>query len=192
MKKTLTLLFSLVIILGCSSESGSSEEDLEFDYYMRFEIPNNFSYDGFASFDKYINNDGSLDYEITGFLKRVGSNPIFEQDGIPFFIDFTLDNEIQVNQVIEIQNLDSPSGSFPYNNNNFSTPEFCSLQLEYQPSSTGFLKITQITEDYVKGEFKFYNLKNSGGTNLFTFEPCPDYPSQQNYNIVNGVFKALR
>jgi hypothetical protein len=193
MKKIFIQFFILTILLGCSSDSSNSEDDLDLDYFMRFEIPNNFNYkESITIVSEYLNNDGSINYNFTAILKRVGSNPLFEQDVITFDIDFTLDNEIQVNQIIQIQNLNSIGGSFPYNNNNFSAPEFCALELESQPSSTGFVKITQITEDYIKGEFEFYNLKNSGGTNPLTSEPCPNYPNQQNYNIVNGSFKALR
>jgi hypothetical protein len=193
MKNIFTLLFSVIIISGCSSDSANPDDDLNFDSYMRFEIPNNFNYEGTPTIiSEYTNNNGSFDYEISGFIERVGNNSLFDQDIIPFYIDFTLSNEIQVNQVIQIQNLDSQGGSFPYNNNNFSYPEFCSLELQTQPSSTGFVKITQITEGYIKGEFEFYNLKNFGGTNPLTSEPCPNYPNQQNYNIVNGSFKALR
>jgi hypothetical protein len=123
-------------------------------------------------------------------MSRVGNNPLFEQDAISFQMSFTLTNEIQVNQIIQINNLE-PSGDFPYNNENFHIMNFCALELEKQQSSTGFLKITEITEDYIRGEFEFNNLKNYGGVNPLTSQPCPNYPSQQNYNIINGNFTAF-
>jgi hypothetical protein len=185
---SILVLFIVFLFLGCSSESNDLIDDT--DIVMRFEIPNNFIYEGVPLTDKYINNDGSIDYSIDGLMSRVGNNPLFEQDAISFQMSFTLTNEIQVNQIIQINNLE-PSGDFPYNNENFNIMNFCALELEKQQSSTGFLKITEITEDYIRGEFEFNNLKNYGGVNPLTSQPCPNYPSQQNYNIINGNFTAF-
>lgn len=184
------LVLTIVSIsISCSSESDNLIDDT--DIFISFEIPNNFSYNGVPSFEKYINNDGSIDYSISGLMQRVGSNPLFNQDGISFDIQFTLDDEIQVNQIIQIENLES-YGRFPYNNDNFYLTDLCALELNTQPTSTGFLKIIEITEDYIKGEFEFNNLKDDGGINPLTSQPCPDYPSQQNYSIINGSFTAFR
>lgn len=187
---SILVLFIIHLFIGCSSESNDLIDDT--DIVMSFEIPNNFNYEGVPLTDKYINNDGSIDYSIDGLMYRLGNNPIFEQDAISFQMSFTLPNEIQVNQIIQINNLEL-FGWFPYNNDNFNNlnSTLCSLELEKQQSSTGFLKITEITEDYISGEFEFNNLKNNGGINQLTSQPCPNYPSQQNYNIINGSFTAF-
>ncbi|WP_297868492.1 hypothetical protein [uncultured Flavobacterium sp.] len=187
---SILVLFIIHLFIGCSSESNDLIDDT--DIVMNFEIPNNFNYEGVPLTDKYINNDGSIDYSISGLVQRVGSNPLFQQDSyVELSMGFTLDSEIQVNQIIQIQNFNSIGGRFPYNDNNFSGIDFCALELEKQQSSTGFLKITEITEDYIRGEFQFNNLNNTGGVNPLTSQPCPNYPSQQNYNIINGSFTAF-
>lgn len=186
------LILTTLFFIGCSKDA-IDELNSYNKLGLKFEIPNNFNYQqSISSFTEYINNNGSIDYSVEGLMQRVGNNPLFDQDLIVFSIDFTLVNEIQVNQIIKIQNLNSVGGRFPYSNNNFSLITECALELEKQPSSTGFVKITEITEGSISGEFEFLNLKNVGGTNLFNYEPCPNYPGQQNYNIVKGSFKALR
>ena len=90
--------------------------------------------------------------------------------------------------------INSFSVFLPYSiDGNYSqTSNFCnSLQLEQRLSSTGFVKITQITDQYIYGEFQLNNLLNVGGTSLFG-NSCPNYPVQQNYNILNGTFQAFK
>lgn len=194
MKKGFYLLLVVVstLFLGCNSEDNSNSYD---NGNLNFEIENVFSFknsDIGCEFITYINNNGTKTYTISSLIERVGNNPIFEQDLINFEFEFTQVGDIQVGQTIAINNMDNFTFLLPYNNNNFtySINTICDkLELVKQSSSFGQIIITQITDDFVFGTFVFNNLSNIGGENVFG-TPCPNYTSQQNFNIINGSFKG--
>jgi hypothetical protein len=190
------------ILFGCSADDTSSEDDSNLGY-LKFGVQGGFNYEtaeelgwNDCQFDVNLNNDGTKKYTIISAIKRVGNNPLFEQDLILVNFEFDLNEDIQINQIIPIENIsdgvidNNLNLTLPYDNDNYDYIG-CNLELEKQSTSTGFLKITQITNDYVYGEFQFSNLQNLGGYNLFGTQ-CQNYPTQQNYNIVNGTFKALK
>lgn len=204
MKKVfyLLLIITSTLFLGCSSEDASSEDGSNLGY-LKFGVQGGFDFETVSELgwndcqlSVEINNNGTKKYTIGSPVKRVGSNPLFEQDFIMINFQFDSDEDIQVNQVIPIQNISDASSdnyltlNLPYNNNNYDLTG-CNLELEKQLTSVGFLKITQISNDFVYGEFQFSNLQNLGGEDLLGNQ-CQNYPSQQNYNIINGTFKAIK
>lgn len=198
MKKGFIFLVVIVstFFLSCSSEDAENINDFDLGN-LNFELQNVFNFrntDLGCDFNKYVNNNGTNTFTIHSFIERVGNNPIFEQDLIDFNFEFTQVGEIQLGQTIAINNMDNFTFSLPYNNNNFtySINSICDkLELDKQSSSFGQIIITQITDDFVFGTFVFNNLSNIGGENVFG-TPCQNYPSQQNYNIINGTFKAMK
>jgi hypothetical protein len=113
---------------------------------------------------------------------------------ITIVFEFDLNGDIQVNQMVQIENISDPmigdDLDLPYNNDNYD-PTGCNLELKKQSTSTGFIKVTKITNDFVYGEFQFSNLRNLGLRDL-NLTACQKYPTQQNYNIINGTFKASK
>lgn len=203
MKKYLYFFTAISILLGgCSSDdsgSGSSNDDddpfkFEIQDGLKFssKIPNEDTSYG-SSHSKRLNNNGTTTHTISGFPNRFGNNPLFLQDNIVCYIEFTLPGDIQINQIIPINELQF-SWILPYKDtDNFSlNGNACDrLELENQSSSTGYLKITNITSDYIYGEFEFNNLVNVGGSSQSPVT-CVDYPSQLTYNIINGSIQALK
>lgn len=193
MKKIILLIVLTTFILGCSS--GSSNDNIDLGY-MKFELQNTFNFsdeDVFVGtqWSEYINNNGTVTHTISSSVSRVGDNPLFSQDFIDFRFNFTVSGPLTVNQIIPINSIVFEN-SLPYNNNNYDITDLCSiLHLVKQNTTTGFVKITQIDNEngYLKGVFEFNGLKNNGGTNI-QGNPCQNYPSQQNYNIINGQFYA--
>ena len=198
------LIITSTFIIGCSSDNttGSSNYD---SGSMNFTLEGYFSFSTFdddlngCDIDRTLNDDNTKTYSIFAIMRRDGNNPIFEQDVILADFSFIIPNEVVVNQIIPISSLsigNLDNLNLPHNNNNFNLNtafDFCDrLELEININSTGSLKITQIDDDFVYGEFEFNNLINVGGFNPFNGNPCPNYPSQQNYNIINGTFKALK
>lgn len=191
MKKQIILFLALLALQSCGSES-ENNPDLDFDKgYMNFKLVDFFNFtdeDVFVGTQwiEYINNDGSVTHEIQSEVQRVGNNPLFEQDQIGVYIDFTVNNPLQVNQIIPISDI-TVYFPLPHNNLNYDD-DYCSyIELLKQSTTTGFVKITQIDNEngYLYGEFKFENLKkNSSGSG------CENYPTQQNFKIIDGTFKA--
>lgn len=187
------LLFSLLILTGCSSDN--TTENYEFVFF-------NFSLDGYFTFSspdygayisKYLNNDNTIKYTINSIVVRNGNNPVYSQDAILPSFTFNTTSEIAVNQIIPITAFTYTNEFIilPHNNNNFNgqtATNFCDqLNLKIVSTSTGTLKITQIDNDFVYGEFSFQNLKNS-----FTGSSCTNYPTSQFFSISSGTFKAGR
>jgi hypothetical protein len=196
MKKYFYLLIVVATLFaGCSSDSDNNQ-DIDFDLgYMNFKLENYFNFEDVflgPQWYEYINNDGSVTHTLSCFVGRVGNNPLFSQDFISVDISFTLNGPLQVNQIIQLNNI-SIDFPLPHNNLNYDIADYCSNLYLYKDNlSTGFLKITQIdnANGFIYGEFKFNNLKRDDlPANPLTNEPC-DFPSQQNYNIINGSFKA--
>jgi hypothetical protein len=191
MKKIITIaLFISTFLIGCSSDSDSNQ-DSDFELgYMNFKLVNYFDFTDEEVFvgtqwSEFINNDGSVTHTINSTVQRVGNNPLFQQDFILVDFEFTVNSPLQINQIIQINNI-SLSFPLPYNNLNYDFLDFCSyLSLEKQNTTTGFVKITQIDNEngFLFGEFKFENLKNGNSG-------CSNSPSQQNFSIVDGSFKA--
>jgi hypothetical protein len=198
------LIITSTFFLGCSSEDENNDSSINNEISMKFEIEGglkftskipNTNLNEACGYSGYINNNGSKTHEIIGFINREGSNPLYLQDGIMFSIKFTTSGDLQTNQIIQMSGINSFSVFLPYKSeDNYSqTSNSCnSLQLEQKANSTGFIKITQITNNYIFGEFQLNNLLNVGGSNIFNGNPCPNYPNQQNYNIINGTFQALK
>ncbi|MBP6127862.1 hypothetical protein [Flavobacterium sp.] len=205
MKKIFFLLTLVSIIFtGCSSEDDSNNSPINNEISMKFEIEGGLKFTSkipntdlneACGYSSYINNNGSKTHEIIGLINREGSNPLYLQDAIMFSIKFTTSGDLQTNQIIQMSGINSFSVFLPYKSeDNYSqTSNACnSLQLEQKATSTGFVKITQITSNYIFGEFQLNNLLNVGGTNIVSGNPCPNYPNQQNYNLINGTFQALK
>jgi hypothetical protein len=195
------LIITSTFFLGCSSDDSTNVNSYDFGT-MNFTLEGYYSFSTFDDtgcyIDRTLNNDNTKTYWISSFMRRDGNNPIFEQDVILPDFRFTIPNDIVVNQIIPISslNIGNPSNlELPYNNNNFNLStafNFCDrLELKINANSTGSLKITQIDNDFVYGNFEFNNLNNVGGFD-FNGNPCSNYPSQQNFNIINGTFKARK
>jgi len=205
MRKLIYLSFAIIssIMFSCSNDNDNSTSNNE-DASLKFEIEGGLKFTSkipnsdlnlACGYSEYINNNGSKKHTISGLVHRFGDNPLYLQDGILLDVEFTTAGDLEVNQIIQISNLNNFSVFLPYKsteNYNQSSNTCNSLQLQQQSNSTGFVKITQITNQYIYGEFEFNNLKNFGGTNLFNGNTCPNYPTQQNYNIINGKFQALK
>jgi hypothetical protein len=205
MKKCIYFLAIVVstIFLSCSNDNSNDNSNNNV-VSMKFEIEDGLKFTSqiqntdlyqACGYSSYLNNDGSKKHTITALVNRLGENPLYLQDLIIFEIEFTTSGDLQANQIIEMSDLNSFSVFLPYNSEgNYSQAiNSCdTLQLEQKVTSTGFVKITQITADYVYGEFQLNNLLNVGGVNIFNGNLCPNYPNQQNYNITNGTFKALK
>lgn len=197
MKKKILLFTAITLLLsGCSSDDTTSSNNYDFGTI-------HFTLEGYHSFSNsddigcefitYINNNGTKTYTISSLIERVGNNPIFEQDLILFDFEFTQVGDIQVGQTIAINNMDNFTFLLPYNNNNSSYLINCNqIELVKQSSSSGQIIITQIDNDFVYGDFEFNNLNNGGGVDYNGNHPCSNYPSQQNFNIINGTFKAQK
>jgi hypothetical protein len=202
MKKHFLLFTAITLLLsGCSSDDTTNVNNYDFGT-MNFTLEGYYSFSAFddvgCDISRTLNNDNTKTYWISAYMRRDGNNPIFEQDEILPDFRFTIPNDIVVNQIIPISslNIGNPTNmELPYNNNNFNINtsfNFCDrLELKINASSTGSLKITQIDSDFVYGEFEFNNLNNVGGVD-FNGNPCSNYPSQQNFNIINGTFKASK
>ena len=203
MKKGYYFLLVVVstLFLGCSSVDSTSVNSYDFGT-MNFTLEGYFSFSAFddigCDIDRTLNNDNTKTYWISSYMRRDGTNPIFEQDDILTDFRFTIPNDIVVNQIIPISslNIGNPANlELPYNNNNFNLStlsNFCDrLELKINANSTGSLKITQINNDFVYGTFVFNNLSNIGGDD-FNGNHCSNYPSQQNFNVINGTFKARK
>lgn len=181
-----------MISLGCSSDSDSNQ-DLDNDFgNFNFTMEDYFAFRDFnesgADWDEFINNDGSITYSLSSEVERVGNNPLFAQDRILIIFSFTVNSPIQVNQVIPIQNIDIFL-NLPHNDLNYDPIIGCNrVKLIKKTTSSGFLKITEIdnSEEFIYGEFDFIGLGNadSGGG-------CQNYPQTQNFNIIDGTFKAF-
>lgn len=195
MRKILFLLlaFPSILFVGCSSDDNSSDEDS----YLNFTLDGFFDFSDTDNYGSYIqrqlNNDNTKTYTINSLMRRNGSNPIFEQDAIFFNVEFTIPDDIFVNQVIQVTSF-SYTNEFlllPHNNNNFNgqtATNFCDqLWLQTNTSTTGTLTITQINDEHVYGTFNFNNLSNSNSGSS-----CTNYPNQQYYNISQGEFKAVK
>ena len=203
MKKIVTLLILVFALSSCSSSDNSNNNSNIDEVSMKFEVADGLKFTSkipnselnqACLYSSYLNNNGSKTHTLSSFVNRFGDNPLFLQDGISFEINFTTSADLQVNQIVQINGINSFSVFLPYSSDgNYSqTSNFCnSLQLEQNTTSAGYIKITQITDDYVYGEFQFNNLLNVGGTSMLG-SICPNYPNQQNYNILNGTFQALK
>ena len=202
MKKYFLLFTAITLLLsGCSSDDTTSSNNYDFGT-MNFTLEGYYSFSAFddvgCEIDRTLNNDNTKTYWISAYMRRNGNNPIFEQDEILPDFRFTIPNDVVVNQIIPISslNIGNPANiELPYNNNNFNINtafNFCDrLELKINANSTGSLKITQIDNDFVYGDFEFNNLNNVGGVD-FNGNPCSNYPSQQNFNVLNGTFKARK
>lgn len=205
MRKKIYLFITLssLFFLSCSNDNDNSTSNIE-DASFKFEIEGGLKFTSkipnsdlnlACGYSSYLNNNGSKKHTITGQVHRLGDNPLYLQDGILFNIEFTTTGDLQVNQIIQINSFNPFSVFLPYKSiDNYSQgSNSCnSLQLQQQAISTGFVKITQITNQYIYGEFQLNNLKNVGGINIVNGNSCPNYPTQQNYNIINGTFQAFR
>ena len=182
---------------GTSSGTGSNLGELKFGVEggFNFETVDDFGWND-CQLSVELNNNGTKKHKIMSIVKRIGNNPLFQQDMITIVFEFDLNGDIQVNQMVQIENISDPmigddlDLDLPYNNDNYDQTG-CNLELEKQSTSTGFIKVTKITNDFVYGEFQFSNLRNLGGRDL-NLNVCPNYPTQQNYNIINGTFKASK
>jgi hypothetical protein len=202
MKKVFVLFTVITFLLSsCSSDDTTNVNNYDFGT-MNFTLQGYYSFSAFddigCDIDRTLNNDNTKTYWISALMRREGNNPVFEQDEILTDFRFTIPNDIIVNQIIPISslNIGNPANmKLPYNNNNFNintSSNFCDrLELKINTNSTGSLKITQIDNDFVYGEFEFNNLNNIGGLG-FNGNPCSNYPTQQNFNIKNGTFKASK
>lgn len=200
MKKIVCILVLVIAFTSCSSTDNSTIEQVSLKFEveggLKFtsKIPNS-DLNEACGYSSYLNNNGTIKHTVTGLVNRFGDNPLFQQDGILVEIDFTTAGELQTNQIVQINEINSFSSFLPYSsvgNYSQSSNSCNSLQLEQKTTSTGFVKITQITTDYIFGEFQFNNLLNVGGVNLANGNSCPNYPTQQNYNLINGSFQALK
>ncbi len=191
MKKIVSLLILVFTLTNCSSSDNAVANDFgnmnfTLDGYFTFSSPD---YD--SNIDRYLNNDNTKKYTISSLLQRNGNNSTFSQDAISADFTFTIPNDITVNQIIPITAFSYVNEFIilPHNNNNFNgqtATNFCDqLDLKIVATTTGTLKITQIDNDFVYGEFSFQNLKNNNAG-----ISCSSYPSSQYFNISNGTFKA--
>jgi hypothetical protein len=205
MKKHFYFLIILLVLLviSCSNDSSNSSSTDEVVNF-KFEVEGGLKFTSkiqspdfiqYCIYSNFLNSDDSKRHNLVGKVYRLGNNPIYLQDSIYFYIEFTTSGDLQVNQIIQLNQLNSFSAFLPYKSEEYYSQgaNFCnSLQLERQATSSGFVKITQITDDYVYGVFEFNNLLNVGGYYTEGGYLCPNYPSQQNHNIINGTFRLLK
>lgn len=191
MKKILCIIGLSFLLSNCSSPDSTSNSDGDFkftlDGYYNF-TPVTERDDPFMFWIADIENNGSTTYTISRQLKRVGSNPLFNQDIINFQISINTVGPLVVNKVYPITACNF-NNDLPFNDNNFDVFDCNSISLQKNAATTGQIKITALSGDNLSGTFSFEKLINSNPNSFYT--SCSTKPAQQVFSISNGIFTNI-
>jgi hypothetical protein len=212
MKKLITIVFAVTIMFGCSSSDDGEQSNnlLSFKLVGYHNYSDDFDVTSYWEVEELTN--GNFRYTINALVDRDGvDNPDEPHTASPFRLEFEVNQQIEVGQIINIDEIDFIEGNFPTNNNSINPVGPCytsdivnqssvSMQPEITPSTTGQIKITGINGDSISGTFFFNNLRNfyynevQPGQNYYQFFGCststvPAAPITM--TISNGRFNNL-
>lgn len=196
MKLRIYLILGLSLLLtNWSSSDSVNSLDGEFkftlDGYYDF-TPVTETDDPFMFWIANIENNGSTTYKISRQLKRVGSNPIFNQDAVNIELSINIVGPLEANHTYSITACKIECLGLPYNDNNAELLGCNSLDLGKDLTTTGQIKITSFDGNNLSGTFYFNNLVNSISNQQYSaLWGCSSFPAQQHFTISNGIFTNI-
>lgn len=190
MKKLIFLLPLCFLLSNCSSDSSSSSSiNFKFTldgYYDFISVPE--ADDPNLFWDSEIQSNGSTTYTISKRVKRLGSNPIYNEDLIVFQIQLNTVGPLVVNQEYPIAACYFDN-DLPFYDDVFDVFNCNSISLQKTATTTGQIKITALNGENLSGTFSFGNLLNSNPNSFYT--GCSNQPTQQLFSISNGIFTNI-